>query len=200
MFVLAIQIHLEGFGASQDTINYLYSAYCIGYFVQSMLMAMFHNYNQLGMMIFGMGGMGVCLILMAPWDLIFDREFYYVAASMPLFGIMISALFGKKYLVPVQPHMITVAKTLYKFPDDDRLNDGISSINMIFQSAGGIFGPVAGGLYLSYFSIESLLVICALITIGYGVIVSSYALVDISARNNELSEFLIDKKENLMIN
>ena len=32
-------------------------------------------------------------------------------------------------------------------------------------------------------------------TIGYGVIVSSYALVDISARNNELSEFLIDKKE-----
>ena len=91
--------------------------------------------------------------------------------------------------------MVTVAKTLYKFPDDDRLNDGISSINMMFQSAGGILGPVAGGLYLSYFSIESLFVICALMTIGYGVIVSSYALVDISARNNELSEFLIDKKE-----
>ena len=151
MFILAIQIHLEEFGASQGTINYLYSAYCVGYFVQSMFMTVFHNYNQLGMMIFGMGGMGVCLILMAPWDLIFEREFYYVAASMPLFGIMISALFGKKYLVPVQPHMITVAKTLYKFPDDDRLNDGISSINMIFQSAGGIFGPVAGGCILVTF-------------------------------------------------
>ena len=60
--------------------------------------------------------------------------------------------------MPVQPHMVTVAKTLYKFPDDDRLNDGISSINMMFQQQGGVFGPVAGGLYLSYFSIESLFV------------------------------------------
>ena len=200
VFILAIQVHLEDFGASQNTINYLYSAYCLGYFMQSMFFAVFHNYNQLGMMIFGMGGMGICLIMMAPWDFIFDREFYYVAASMPLFGVMFAALYGKIYLVPAQPHMITVAKTLYKFPDDDRLNDGISSISMIFQQFGGVFGPLAGGFYLNYFSIDSLFVVIALITIGYGLLVSSYALVDISARNNELSEFLIDKKENLMIN
>ena len=193
VFILAIQVHLEDFGASQNTINYLYSAYCLGYFLQSMFLAVFHNYNQLGMMIFGMGGMGICLIMMAPWDFILDREFYYVAASMPLFGVMFAALYGKIYLVPAQPHMITVAKTLYKFPDDDRLNDGISSISMIFQQFGGVFGPLAGGFYLNYFSIDSLFVVIALITIGYGLLVSSYVLVDKSIQNNALGEGLIEK-------
>ena len=154
-------------------------------------MVIFHRYNQLGMMILGMAGMGVSLVMIGPWELIFERSFYYVVIGIPLFGIMLSALYGKGYLVPVQPHMITVAKRLYQLPDDDRLNDGISSISMISQSAGGIFGPLAGGFYLNYFSTDSLFVVTGLISIGYCVIVSSFSVMHRHVNNEESHEQLL---------
>ena len=96
IFVLAIQIHLEEFELSQNAINYLYSSYCIGYFVMSLVLAVFHRYGQLGMMVLGMAGMGVSLLLMSPWDLVLDRNYYYIVVSIPLFGIMLAALYGKE--------------------------------------------------------------------------------------------------------
>ena len=49
-------------------------------------MVIFHRYNQLGMMILGMAGMGVSLVMIGPWELIFERSFYYVVIGIPLFG------------------------------------------------------------------------------------------------------------------
>ena len=83
---------------------------------------------------------------------------------------------------------------MYGFPDDDRLNDGISSICMISQSAGGIIGPLAGGLYIDYFSTDSLYVVAAFITLGYCFAVLCIFLAYRSIKKEEIYERLLEKE------
>ena len=118
-------------------------------------------------MILGLLGLCCSFVMMGPWTVVLPESVYIVGASLPLFGLMLSTLYSKSYVVPVQPHMILVAKDTYGYPEDDRLNDMISSLTQMTLAAGEIVGPVLGALLMQAYSFERLAMTVAAINLGY---------------------------------
>lgn len=162
-----LQLHLQTFDLAQYSINYMYSSYCGGYAVQAILLSVYTRYSQRGSMVVGLLGLCCSFVMMGPWTAVLPDSVYIVGASLPLFGLMLSTLYSEIYVVPVQPHMILVAKETYGYPDDDRLNDMLSSLTQMTLAAGEIVGPVFGALLMEVYSFKELAVTVAAINLGY---------------------------------
>ena len=113
--------------------------------------------------------MSLGYFLFGPAPFLFDPNLSVVAISLVILGCGQTLMNGKSYIVPTMPHMIEVAQSYYALPEDDRLNDSISTIANIFMSLGEITGPVAGSFMSIYFGFRNALTVYAFVLLLYAI-------------------------------
>lgn len=150
-FLPNIEPHLLSYDVQENDIGFWYMFYTVGYLFGSFLLMIPYRFKKQLVMSIGCISLTVGYFLLGPSPLFFVKDFTLVCVGLFSIGLGIAFMSGNIYIVPAIPHMIDVAKNVYGFEDDYKLNDAITSLANINCSLGEIFGPIIGS-YLAIYS------------------------------------------------
>lgn len=141
-----IEPHVISYGIKEEYVGYWYIINTGAYFFGSFAMAYSANLPRTKTMLCGIILLIISLILLGPCPYIFPRNIIIVGIGHHIMGWSGSIIFSISYLVPLMPYLIDISHREYSYPNDDRLNDAISSIVNISICCGEISGPIFGSL------------------------------------------------------
>lgn len=146
-----IEPHVLSYGIDEEYVGYWYSIYTGAYCTSALIMTRLNTLPKQKTMFTGLCLLVIAMLLLGPCPFVFDRNVYMAGVGHHLMGWAISIMYSKHYLVPLMPYLIEVSHSEYNIPNDDRLNDSVSSIVNIFFCIGEIFGPVIGSLLPEFY-------------------------------------------------
>ena len=162
MFLPIFEPYLLEYGVEEKNIGLWYSIYTVTYLIVSLIMLFPYTFKKSRLIAAG------CFLMSLAYFL-FEANLSMVAISLVILGCGVPLMNSNNYIVPTVPHMVEIAHAHYNLPEDDRVNDSISSITTIFISLGEVVGPIVGSFLPMYFGYINTIA-------SYGFLVFAYAI------------------------